>query len=93
MLRVTAFANAIASITAAFYVICVILAAVAPDLYLGIARTWVHGMDMTVLYPEGTTTTLGSFVLGLVTLTATGWLAGASLAYVYNRQLSGSRPS
>ncbi len=92
MLQVKALANSAAAFAAASYVVCGVLAVVAPDVYFGIARSWIHGMDLSVLFPTGTTATSGSFVLGLVTLTAVAWVAGASLAVLYNWQVARHRP-
>lgn len=89
MIRMVPFANAVAAVTAIFYVLCGVLAAAAPDLYAAIARTWVHAMDVSVLFPDGTTVGIGSSILGLVTITAAAWLTAALLAMLYNRQIPG----
>lgn len=89
MLRTIPFANAIAVVAALFYVFCGVIAAVAPELYVAIARTWVHSMDITALFPNGMTADIGSSLLGLVTLTAVAWVTGAIFASLYNRLTAG----
>lgn len=89
MIRMVPFANAVAAVVAIFYVLCGVLAAAAPDLYAAIVRTWVHAMDIAVLFPKGTNVGIGSSLLGLVTITAAAWLTAALLATLYNRQVAG----
>jgi hypothetical protein len=87
MLKVVPLANALALIAAVFYVACAVVAALSPGLYAQIARTWVHGMDVSTMFPAGTTIDLGASLLGLVTFTAVAWLTGAAIAAVYSRQV------
>lgn len=75
-------ANATAVTIAVIYIVCVAAVVLLPDLSLTIAQSWVHGLDLSKIYAVNVS--LGSFILGLVTSTAGGWLIGYIFATVYN---------
>ena len=77
-----AFANALAATTAVINVLCALAIALAPDLAMTIAQSWFHGLDLSRI--SSWNVTVGSFVLGLVTLTALAWGAGYGFAFAYN---------
>lgn len=77
-----AFANALAATTAIIDVLCALAIALAPDLAMSVAQSWFHGLDLSRI--SSWNVTVGSFVLGLVTLTALAWGAGYSFAAAYN---------
>jgi hypothetical protein len=70
----TATANTIAATIAVIYIVCAAFFVLAPDLSMEIAKTWFHGIDISQL--DARTTTVGSFVLGLVSATIGAWGAG-----------------
>lgn len=71
-----------AATIAVIYLVCVAAVVLLPDLSLTIAQSWVHGLDLSKIYALNVT--FGSFILGLVTSTAGGWLVGYVFASVYN---------
>lgn len=83
MLKEQPFANALAGITAALYLVCAFLFAVAPDLFRGLAQTWFHGYDLSSIPPAPVT--FGGVLVGLVTVVAVTWGFGYLFALVYNK--------
>lgn len=83
MQRPTVFANSLAVVAAALFVICRVLVAAVPDTFSGIAQSWFHGL---VIAPQPWAgLSASSFVLGLATLTIVAWLFAFSWATVYNK--------
>lgn len=75
-------ANATAVTIAVIYIVCAAAVVLLPDLSLVIAQSWFHGLDLSKI--SAVNVSLGSFILGLVTSTAGGWLIGYIFATVYN---------
>ena len=78
-----ATANAMAVTVAFIAVVCALAIILAPDLSLGIAQSWFHGIDLekvrTAVSPS-----FGSILYGWITATAGGWLVGYVFAWSYN---------
>lgn len=83
MLKAKPFANALAITMAVVYIICRVLAAVAPGLLRWIAQSWVHTYDLSAI-PAGSTT-FGGFLGGLITAVIASWLFGYLFAWIYNK--------
>ena len=70
-----ATANAMAVTVAFIAVVCALAIILAPELSLGIAQSWFHGIDLskgqTVVGPS-----LGSILYGWITATIGGWVVG-----------------
>lgn len=79
----TATANALAATTAIIYVVCRGAFVVAPDLAMTIAKSWFHGIDISLIAVQSVDT--GSWVVGIVSATAGAWLTGYLFAVVYNK--------
>lgn len=77
-----ALANASTAIVAAIYVICRLAVGLFPDLTLATVQSWFHGLDLTII--SGANLSVGSFVLGLVSLSALTWVTGYFFAKLYN---------
>lgn len=64
-------------------VACALAIIVAPDLSMGIAQSWFHGIDInkvrTVVSPS-----LGSLLYGWITAAIGGWIVGYVFATLYN---------
>ena len=75
-------ANSLAVTTAVIYVVCAAAALLVPDLYLSVAQSWFHGMDLSKI--AFVNITIGSFLTGLITITAAAWLLGYLFSYVHN---------
>lgn len=78
-------ANALATTTAAIYIACRVLIGLFPDLSFAVAQSWFHGIEIQKL--GSWSLDMGSFVLGLVSITVTGWLLGWCFAHCYNMYL------
>ncbi|MBI5620476.1 hypothetical protein HY949_01735 [Candidatus Gottesmanbacteria bacterium] len=78
-----ATANAMAATVAFIAVVCALAIILAPDLSLGIAQSWFHGIDLskvrTTISPS-----LGSLLYGWITATIGGWVVGYVFANTYN---------
>lgn len=77
-----ATANAAAATTAVIYVVCALFFVIAPDLSMAIAKTWFHGIDISLI--DARVATAGSFILGLVSATVGAWFVGYVFALFYN---------
>lgn len=75
-------ANASTAVVVAIYVICRLAVGLFPDLTLAIAQSWFHGFDLTII--SGANLSAGSFILGLVSLSALTWVTGYLFAKLYN---------
>lgn len=84
MLKAVPFANAAAVVTAVFYVACLALSAVSPDLVLGIASSWAHTVNLEAIRAGGVMT-FGSAIWGLVTITALTWVTSWAFVAMYNK--------
>jgi hypothetical protein len=83
MLRAVPFANALAAVSAAGYVLCRVLIDMAPGFFASVAQSWFHGL--VVAPTPWPTMNAGEFLLGLVSLTAVAWIFAAAWAWLYNR--------
>lgn len=84
MLKPTALASAVALVGGTAFVICGILAYLAPDLLFGVVSNWFHAMSL-----EAVRTTepmsFGTFVLGVITFSAYIWVLTYAGTNVYNK--------
>lgn len=84
MLNAKAFANAVTTVTAVFYIGCVTLSYLAPDLVFGFAKSWMHSISLesvkTTFSPD-----LGLLTYGLITLAGLTWLTAYAAIVLYNR--------
>lgn len=80
-LNVTAWANTSGVFMGIVYVFCSLAVALFPDLSLAVAQSWIHGIDMSVVW---TGSPRGNYLLGLVTAVGLSWTAGWLFAWLYN---------
>lgn len=78
----TASANAVAVTIAFIYIVCALTVVVAPEFSMAVAQSWFHGIDIATI--RAYNISAGSFVLGIVTATAGGWIVGYVFASLYN---------
>jgi len=83
MLKPVALANALAIVTAIFYLVMWILGVVAPRLFVFVLNAQFLGANVASLYPRKPDAT--TFIITLVVISATAWLFGYLWAYIYNR--------
>ena len=84
MLNAKAFAHAVTAVTAVVYVICRLLSVLVPDLLFGLAQAWVHTLSLESM-KTSQAVPFGSFVVGLVTLSALAWVVTYATIWLYNR--------
>ncbi len=77
-----ATANAAVVTVAIIYVICRVAVTLFPDLTMTVAQSWFHGLEISQV-SQGNLS-LGSFILGLATITVGAWLTGYLFANLYN---------
>lgn len=80
-----AIANAVASVGAILYLVCIVLVWLAPGLLFEFFRLTTHGLDVSSLRPNGVGVNLIEAVLGLALWTGASWVTGWLFAYFYNR--------
>lgn len=77
-----ALANALAGVTALYYIVCAIWVLISPRSFAFVFQTWIHGIDISQL---GLRVGPASLIFGFVTLTAAAWVFGYFLAWLYNQ--------
>ncbi len=76
-------ANATAVTVAFIAVVCALSIILAPDLSMGIAQSWFHGIDLSKVRTS-VSLSMGSLVTGWITAAIGGWIVGYVFASVYN---------
>ncbi len=84
MLNSKAFANATTAVMAVFYVVCALLSFVAPDVIFGLAKSWMHTVNLESV-KTSFSADLGSLLYGFVSATALTWLTTYATIWLYNR--------
>ena len=83
MLNKLAFANALAVLTAALYVIFAILALVAPNLFPVLFDAQFFGANVASLFPKVQPS--AASLVTLVLMIGMAWVLGYAWAWLYNR--------
>lgn len=78
-----AAANALAVVSATYYIVCTLLVFVAPDFYKNAAASWAHGADLSQIW-RSTPPDAGVMLWGFITFTAASWVSGYFAARMYN---------
>lgn len=81
-LNASAFANASTISVMGLYVICRLAFLLFPDIVMAVANSWFHGIDLTKI--ASLNLSLGSFILGLVSISALTWITGYVFVRIYN---------
>lgn len=84
MLNAKAFAHAATAVTAIFYIICALLSFIVPDFVVGLAKSWVHTMNVD-LVKANFVPDLGGLLYGLITISVVTWVTTYALIALYNR--------
>ncbi len=84
MLKPQALANAITTVFIVAYLICGVIAFVAPDFLYSIANSWFHAIDVASVRAT-TPMGFGTFVFGVVTFGAYIWILTYAVASLYNK--------
>ena len=84
MVRSTVLANAVATVVGVGYVLCRLIAAVAPQLLFDVGQSWFHTVNLEPLRATHGMS-MGMFVLGLVTSVIVSWIGAYATADLYGR--------
>ena len=79
----TAFANSMAILTAAFYLLFYLINLIAPGLFRFLFNAQFLGADVASLLPKEFA--VGNFIVALVLMVITAWVFGYVWAWLYNR--------
>lgn len=82
MKKTIMMANVWGLTAATLFVICAVIVMVYPGFVEAIFKTWTHGMDITILGVRKVT--LGDFLFGGVTFTASAWGTGYLSGWFWN---------
>lgn len=84
MLNAKAFANSASAVMAVFYIACVVLSYIAPDVLFSLSQSWIHTLNFeaarTTFSPD-----LGSLIYGLVTAVGLTWITTYGTIALYNK--------
>ncbi len=84
MVNSTVLAHAVATVVGVGYILCRLIAAVAPGFLFNVGQSWFHTVNLEPLRTTGSMST-GMFFLGLVTLVVVSWVAAFATAELYRR--------
>jgi len=84
MLKPQAFANAVAVVGLALYVVCRVIALIAPDLLFNVGQSWFHTFSLNAVKTTSTFD-LGTFLFGGITFSILAWVTAYATASLYNK--------
>lgn len=84
MIKSTILANSVATVVGIGYVLCRLIAAVAPNLLFTVSQSWFHTISLDSTQAM-TSMTFTMFLIGLVSSVVVGWAASYAIAELYNR--------
>ncbi len=82
MIRPIVLANALATVVGVGYILCRLVAAIAPEFLFNVGQSWFHTVNLAPLRTTGSMST-GMFVLGLVTSVVVSWVVAYVTAELY----------
>ncbi len=83
MLKEIPLANTSALVVGIYYVICRLLASLAPDALKALSQSWFHTFDFSSL--PATNLGLGTTLFGFLTAVGLSWITGYLFVFVYNK--------
>jgi len=87
MIKSIVLANALATVVGAGYILCRLVAAVAPEFLFNVGQSWLHTVNLAPLRTTSPMPT-GMFVFGLVTSVVVSWILTYATAELYERWAS-----
>ena len=84
MVNSMASANALATVVGVGYILCRLIAAVAPGFLFNVGQSWFHTVNLEPLRTSGSMSA-GMFFLGLVSSVVVSWVAAFATAELYRR--------
>jgi serine protease Do len=82
--KAAVLANAVATVVAVGYVLCRLIAAVAPRLLFNIGQSWFHTLNLEPIRAPGSMS-VAMFILGLVSSVLVSWLGAYATGELYRR--------
>ncbi len=82
MIRPGVLANAVATVVAVGYVLCRLIAAVAPRFLFSVGQSWFHTFNLEPIRATGPMSA-AMFLLGLVTSVIVSWVGAYATAVLY----------
>lgn len=86
MVKPTVLANAVTTTGLVGYVVCRVLALIAPDLLFALGQSWAHTFNLSAVRST-VPMNFGTFLLGGVTFGVLVWAVTYATASLYNRWL------
>ena len=87
MIKPIVLANVLATVVGAGYILCRLVAAIAPEFLFNVGQSWFHTVNLAPLRATGPMSTQ-MFVLGLVTSVVVSWIVTYVTAELYERWAS-----
>lgn len=84
MVNSTVLAHAVATVVGVGYILCRLIAAVAPGFLFNVGQSWFHTVNLEPLRTTGSMPA-GMFFLGLLTGIVVSWVATFTTAELYRR--------
>lgn len=84
MVNSKVLANSVGTVTGVVFVVCRLIAAIAPNFLFNIGQSWFHTVNLEA-DKVGASMTVGMFVLGLVSSVVVAWVVAYAIAELYNR--------
>lgn len=84
MVNEKALANSVATVVGVGYVICRLIAGIAPQFLFTIGQSWFHTINLGSI-PAESSMSFGMFILGLVSSMVVAWVAVYATVHLYRR--------
>ena len=84
MVKSSVLASAVATVVGVGYLVCRVVAAVAPEFLFNVGQSWFHTVNLAPLRTTAPMS-MGIFILGLVTSVVVSWIAAFATAESYRR--------
>lgn len=85
MIKPTVLANAVTTVWMVAYILCALIVVLFPDLSFSITQTWFHFINVGSVHAIATSISIGSIIIGVLTLGATVWILTYCSAALYNK--------
>ena len=82
MIKPIVLANALATVVGAGYILCRLVAAIAPEFLFNVGQSWFHTVNLAPLRATASMSA-GMFAFGLVTSVVVSWVVAYVTAELY----------
>lgn len=84
MLKPIPFANAVTVVGVSLYVVCRVIALIAPGLLFSVGQSWFHTFNLQAV-KSVPPMDLGTFIFGGITFGILAWVTAYATASLYNK--------